>query len=295
MSHRFAALFLGVLAAAGAARADDRAYADELKQAGHSVKLNADGQLVGLTLNKSENLTDADYEKIGALQHLKQLTFYGNCRMTDANAAAVGKLASLEELAANGTALSDEAFKSLARLKELRKLVFWHLGWQKVPITGTGFAELAECPKLETFGFAGSTIGDDGLQALAKVKQLKHLVFYHTRVTDAGLAPLKALTDLREVNAGPQFSMRLGDAGLATLAAIPSLETLTYSETILTYDGSLKHLKELKSLKSLKLEKTEIAPADLEKLQADLPGVKIEHTPPEAKMVEQMHKILDKK
>jgi len=284
-----------VLLTAHSVRADDRANANDLKKAGHSVKLDKDGNLVGITFNKSEILTDDDYARLGTLAHLKQLTFYGTCKMTDANAAHVGKLASLEELAVNGTALSDDGFAHFGNLANLRKLTFWHLGWQKVPLTGTGFATLARCPKLEAFGFAGSTVGDDALKAVAAIKKLKHLTCYHTRITDAGLIHLKELLDLRSVNVGPQFSMRLGDAGLATLAAIPTLESITYDETILTHAGSLDRLKNLKGLKELKLNKVEIAADDLKALQADLPGAKIEHTPPEAKMLEQMRKQLDQK
>jgi hypothetical protein len=294
-SPRILKACLTALVLIGSVRADDQTYARELKEAGHSVKLDRDGHLVGLTLNKSENLTDADYQRLGTLMHLKQLTFYGNCKMTDANAEHIGKLATLEELAINGTALSDDGFKHLGKLAQLRKLIFWHLGWQKVPITGSGFAELASCPKLETFGFAGSTIGDDGLKALARVKQLKHLELYHTRVTDAGLAHLKALADLRSINVGPQFSMRLGDAGLATLATIPTLEKITYGETILTFDGSLKNLKDLKQLKALVLTHTDVLDTDLQKLKTLLPEVKIEQTPPEAKLLEQMRQAAAKR
>jgi hypothetical protein len=286
---RFAAVVL--LIAAVPVRADNRAYADEMKRAGHSVKLDKDGTLVGLTLNKSETLTADDYRRIGTLTGLKQLTVYGTCKMTDADAEHLGRLVTLEELAVNGTAFSDAAFAHLGKLTNLRKLTFWHLGWQKVEITGKGFAELARCPRLEAFGFAGSTVGDDGLKALAGVKSLRRVVCYHTRITDAGLAHLKELPDLREVHAGPQFSMRLGDAGLTTLCRIPTLERIEYGETILTHDGSLKQLRSLKALKALKLDKVEVSAADLERLRAELPGVMIEHTPPEPKMLEQMRKI----
>ena len=284
-----------ILLLAPAVRADDRTYADELKAAGHSVRLDKSGNLVALTLNKSELLTDAAYERLGRLARITHLTFYGTCKMTDANAEHVGRLTTLEELAINGTALSDDGFKHLGKLVNLRKLTFWHLGWQKVAITGKGFAELSNCPKLESFGFAGSTVGDEGLKALKRVKQLKQLVCYHTRVTDAGLAYLKELPELQLVNVGPQFSMRLGDAGLAILATVPTLESITFDETILTRDGSLMHLKNLKGLKELKLNKTEISTADLEWLKADLPGVKIEHAAPEPKELEQMRKTLEKK
>src|SRR5437879_3569209 len=102
MLPRLAALVL-IAGSTLPAHADDQAYARDLKAAGHAVKLDKDGALVGLTFTKSENLTDADYEKLGTLKNLKQLTFYGNCKMTDAQAEHVGKLASLEELAINGT------------------------------------------------------------------------------------------------------------------------------------------------------------------------------------------------
>ncbi|MBN9119698.1 MAG: hypothetical protein J0I06_11170 [Planctomycetes bacterium] len=280
---------------AGATRADDRAYADALKAAGHSVKLEKDGTLSAITFAKSEKLTNADFEQLGALKGLTRLTFYGDCKMTDAQAAHVGKLATLEELAINGTALSDDGFKEFAKLKNLRSLTIWHLGWQNKALTGKGFSALAECPRLERFNFAGSTVGDDGLKALAAVKTLTEVVCYHTRITDDGLKHLKSLPRLKAVNVGPQFSMRLGEPGLATLAEIPTLERITYDETVLTRAGSLDRLKALKNLKELVLNKTEVSAADLAALKADLPGVAVRHAPPDEKMLDQMRKILDKK
>ncbi|HEY1188122.1 MAG TPA: hypothetical protein VGE74_10720 [Gemmata sp.] len=291
---RFAAPVVLVLLAAGA-RADDRAFADALKAAGNSVKLEKNGTLSAVTFAKSETLLDADYEKLGALKGLTKLTFYGNCKMTDAQAAHVGKLATIEELAINGTALSDDGFKSFANLKNLKALTIWHLGWQNKALTGTGFAALAGCPRLERFNFSGSTVGDDGLKAVAEVKTLTEVVCYHTRITDEGLKHLKKLPKLTSINVGPQFSMRLGDAGLVTLCEIPTLERVTYDETALTYTGSLKHLKALTGLKELTLNKVEVSAGDLEKLKADLPGATIKHAPPEDKFREQMQKIRDKK
>jgi hypothetical protein len=279
---------------AAGSRADDKAYADALKAAGNSVRLTKDGTLTEITFAKSENLTDADFAKLGTLTGLKKLTFYGHCTMTDAQAAHVGKLATLEELAANGTALSDEGIKEFAKLKNLRSLTIWHLGWQNKSLTGTGFAALAGCPKLERFNFSGSTVGDDGLKAITKVKTLTDVVCYHTRITDAGLTNLKELPRLKAVNVGPRFSMRLGDAGLVTLGEIPTLERITYDETVLTA-ASLQHLKALKGLKELVLNKTEVPAAELEKLKAERPGVTIKHTPPVEKMLEQMRKTLGKK
>lgn len=274
--------------------ADDHEYADELKKAGNTVRLEKDGTLSAITFAKSETLTDDDYKRLGSLQRLKQLTFYGNSKMTDAQAERMARITSLQKLSANGTALSDAGFESLGKLKNLQRLTFWHLGWQKVEITGKGFAELANCPNLEGFGFAGSTIGDEGLKAIASVKSLKELTCYHTRITNNGLEHLKALPNLTTINVGSQFSMQLGDAGLAILATIPTLESITYSETMLTYEGSLKHLQNLKALKSLTFEKTNIDRDDLARLKADLPNVTITHDPPDAKMLEQMKRNLQR-
>ena len=286
---RFTAIAALLFCASGT-RADDKAYAESLKSAGHSVRVEKDGTLSAITFNKSEKLTESAYERLGTLKGLTKLTFYGDCKMTDAQAAHVGKLATLEELAMNGTALSDAGFKSIAELKNLKSLTIWHLGWQQKSLTGAGFASLAECPKLERINFAGSTVGDEGLKALTKVKTLTEVVCYHTRITDDGLKCLKELPQLKSVNVGPQFSMRLGDVGFAMLCEIPTLERITYDETILTHTGGLKHAKLLKGLKELVLNKTEVSADDLEKLKADLPGVTIKHTPPEPKMLDQMRK-----
>lgn len=287
------AIFAALLFCAAVSRADDKTYADELKAAGNNVKLEKDGTLSAITFAKSEKLTDADFEKLDSLKKLTKLTFYGNCTMTDAQAAHVGKLSTLQELAINGTALSDDGFKEFAKLKNLKSLTIWHLGWQNKALTGTGFAALAECPKLERFNFAGSTVGDDGLKAITKVKTLTEVVCYHSRITDAGLKHLKELPKLKAINVGPQFSMRLGDTGLTTLCEIPTLERITYDETILTA-ASLQHLKSLKGLKELTLNKTDVSAADLEKLKTDLSGVTIKQSPPDEKMLNQMRKILKK-
>ena len=82
-------------------RADDHAYAEALKNAGNNVKLEKDGRLAAITFSKSETLTDDDYKKLGSLENLKQLTFYGNCKMTDSQSVHVGRLGTIEQMAIN--------------------------------------------------------------------------------------------------------------------------------------------------------------------------------------------------
>ena len=127
---RLSASVVVLILSVSAGRADDRALAERWKMDGNHVKIDKDGRLVEVTFAKSESLSDADYQQLPTLEHLRKLTFYGKCTMTDAQAASVGKVMPMEELAANGTALSDAGFAHLGRLPNLRSLVIWHLGWQ---------------------------------------------------------------------------------------------------------------------------------------------------------------------
>lgn len=67
---------------------------------------------------------------------------------------------------------------------------------------------------------------------------------------------------------------RISDDDLAVLARFTRLETLSLVSTPLT-DGCLRHLRVLRSLDTLDLRFTQIAPAGIESLRADLPQTKI--------------------
>ena len=74
--------------------------------------------------------------------------------------------------------------------------------------------------------------------------------------------------------------VHVNDALVQMLSTMPTLESLSLSEGIVSYEGSLHALKNLPALKKLELSEVELPPGDLEKLQADLPGIVIKHTPP---------------
>jgi hypothetical protein len=93
---------------------------------------------------------------------------------------------------------------------------------------------------------------------------------------------------LKSLMLSTQFSVRIGDAGLESISAIPNLETLEMDETVVTYEGGLKHLKNLKMLKELAFKDTEISDEDMGKLKTALPKVNILWTRPKPEMVEKM-------
>ncbi|WP_020476342.1 leucine-rich repeat domain-containing protein [Zavarzinella formosa] len=293
MNLRWPAALLCLSAFIAPACADETADAEALKKAGNNVRVDK-GTITEITFKDSEPLTDADFQKVGSYAGLKSLTFYGKCLMTDAQAGELSKLSKLEKLAANGSKLTEDGFKELGKLKALKSLTFWHLGWHGVKLTGTGFAHLAGCESLREFNFSGSTIGREGLEALTKVPQLEKITFYHTRVSDADMELLKKFPHLKSVHVGPQFSMRLGDAGLKTIAGLSTVEELIYNETILTWDGSLQAVAAMPKLSKLTLEEVEVSESDLKQLRAALPKTTITVKPPKPEQLAQMKRAVKK-
>jgi hypothetical protein len=102
-------------------------------------------------------------------------------------------------------------------------------------------------------------ISDAGLAHLAGLKQLKSLVFNGTQITDGGLAHLTGLNQLQELDLG---IFEITDAGIAHLAGLPRLKDLILSDTQITDDG-LAHLAGLTQLQSLVLDRSQITDAGL--------------------------------
>lgn len=250
-----------------------------LTQAGGRVKSSADGAATEVYFKDSSALTPEHYKAIGGLRKLRVLTLYGRCTLNDETLALLSGLEALEELQIDGAKFTDDGMKALAGLKSLRKCTFFHV-LMKEKFTGAGVAHLRELPKLETFGCGGSSFNDEGMAACATLPRLRELRVWHTLATDAGVAKLSSMTTLKVIHLGPQWTPKITDAGVAGLAAIPSLETVSVMETRLSWDRSLSRLKELPALKRLELHFNEIPDADLARLQAELPSVKVDYKPP---------------
>jgi hypothetical protein len=270
---------IALLVLAAAALADDAATAALLTQAGAKVKSDASGAVTEVHFRDSSALLPDQYRAIGGLRKLRVLILYNRCSLTDGNLASLSPLESLEELQIDGAKITDDGMKALASLKSLRKCTFFHV-LMKDKFTGAGVAHLTELPKLEMFGCGGSSFNDEGMAACAKLPHLQELRIWHTQATDAGTAKLASMTTLKIVHLGPQFTPRMTDASLAALAGIKSLETVSVMETRLGYEKSLGRMKELPALKLLELHQDEISEEDLAKLKSELPGVKIDWTPP---------------
>ena len=203
----------------------------------------------------------------------------------DAAMARLAKL-DLEAFVTDGAQLTDEGFKSLASMKSLQHLAFFHLSFGRKDFTGRNFALLKELPALETLTYGGSSTGEEAMEAIGQLTQLREFSTWHTQQTDPRNLHLLKLTSLRSLKLGNSLSKYDGklrqpcltEATIATLAEMKSIETLDLTEVRLTYPV-LEPLSALPKLKKLKLQGVDISNGDMEKLRAKMPGVAIDWKP----------------
>jgi hypothetical protein len=270
-------VFLSALAA-HPVMADEGEIGKLLKEKG-VVVTEAKGVVTAVTVNDGPKLTDADFKQIGRLVHLKTLNL-NNC-LNDERLTQLTGLVELEYLQTNLAQVTDDGLKSLARLKNLRNVKFFHPGKS---FSGAGLVHLAELPHLERLTVAGSlAFNDDGMAAVARLSRLQEFRTWHAGSTHEGVKKLTALTNLKSLYLGQRLTYKLPacptDDTIAILAQMKSLETLQLDETKLSL-AALQQLKQLPALKKLTLVGVAIVKEDVERLQKELPQVKIDWTPP---------------
>src|SRR5262249_16104842 len=138
-------------------------------------------------------------------------------------------------------------------------------------VKGPGFSHLANLKSLKYLVLSETSFGDVGLE---KIKDLpiEHLDLWNTSITDAGIAHLAGMSQLRWLNLD---GLNLLDDRAKSLAALANLQSLNFSNTGIT-DAALSKLESLKNLKVLKLEFTRVTDEGVNKLQQALPKVRIE-------------------
>jgi hypothetical protein len=266
---------------AARASADDAAIAQKLKDLGAAVTENG-GKVTKLSIADTSKLGEADFQAIGQLQGLQDLSVAGH-GVNDAALASIGKLANLETLATNAILVSDEGLRHLGNLQNLRSAAFFHTSGPK-GFTGVGFGALKACPKLERLTVAGISMGDEAFATIATITQLKEFRTWHTHQTAAAYEQIAKLSNLRSLYLGQRlphgkgFGPSLTEATIPVLTTMKNLETLTLTEAHFTA-GGLGQLKALPHLKKLTISSSDITSAEIEQLRKELPNVTIDYKP----------------
>ncbi len=152
----------------------------------------------------------------------------------------------------------------------------WLVGWLGVDYFGSVRAVYLDRPTILPPPFRERRDIDSLLTRVAHFGGLEALYLSGSAVTDAGMAHLNALTDLRCLSLP---NTRVSDAGLVHLQGMKCLEVLILDKDGIT-DAGLAHLKGLTALKRLHIRYARISDAGLADLSvlAKLESLDLEHT-----------------
>ncbi len=277
---------------------DEAAAAEQLRKAGADVTLTK-GVVTGVAVKDLAKFTDADFEALGRLVHLKTLSTSGE-QMNDRTLSYLTGLVELEELSTNAAQFSDDGLWQLTLLSNLKQIKFFHTSLKSKDFSGRGFAQFASMKNLRRLTVAGCPFNDEGMAAVGKLTQLENFRTWHTYQSEAGNEHLKSLTNLksmhlgqrlRKYGAGVSNAHSLTDHTLETIAQIKSLDTLTLAEQKFTTEALLK-LKALTNLKRLELTSVDLPEAEVERLKAGLSGVVIDFKPMSAESRTALERLL---
>jgi hypothetical protein len=118
---------------------------------------------------------------------------------------------------------TDALLEQLVNVADIEKVTL-----QLTDATDDGMKSLAALKKLKSLSLHGSRVGDRGFSYIKTMSSLEHLELTNTQVTDRSLPLLKDLPNLRslalfrEARLGPTFT----EAGLADLKALTELKQL---------------------------------------------------------------------
>lgn len=276
-------LTLALSLAGYAASADQAAVIAQLEAKGGVVEVT-DGVVTELRFDEAKPLVAEDWQAIGTLTDLRRLTAHGTARSL--NDDTIGYLADLDRLevfSVDRMMLSDAGLAGLAELESLRRGSFFHLSFLMEGFTGEGFSALASLENLESLTLAGMSIGDAGVETVARLPHLTEFRIWHTRRTPKSTPaiaamPLKRFKIGQRLPNGGGRAESFSDASLPLIAGMTSVEFLELTEARLSLEA-LMALKDMPNLKVLKINRVEIPPEDIETLQAAMPGVEIRFRP----------------
>lgn len=186
-------------------------------------------------------------------------------------------------LSGNGPWLRNETLRTFKALPELRSIHWDHNGFvgnhPEIDLyDGSGYDALSES-KLQDIKI-GMSFNDKGMEQVAKIKGLKHFTVFHSRASEAGIRFFEKHPNLESFSVGEMATGRVTEAALSSIAQMPKVTRVGFWEAVVSYDNGLKHLKGMKGrLKELDLSMSLVSSADLERLKADHPDLKITTIP----------------
>ena len=256
-------------------RADEASFVADLEAAGLAAKKeNGVVVEVGVAIRVAKEQAKSGWtpellKRLPELPEVAKVHVLGS--FVDNTALEVfTKLPKLEALRLGDIKFDDEGFATIARCPGLKVL---YISGNDA-ITGKGVAALKPLTGLQALGFADCPkFNREGVQACAQLTQLAYLGLSKLDLGDeemALLAPLAGTLKDLDVNAG--FNGKMSEAGLEHISRLKSLETLSFEETIIPFQNTLKHLLALPNLKLVRLDNVDTSKEEAIKLKSALPN-----------------------
>jgi Leucine-rich repeat (LRR) protein len=200
-------------------------------------------------------ITDDGLANLKGLVNLRYLSIRHNKKVRRPGLAHLAPLRRLQSLDLGGVKIDDD---SLAELKPLVRLKF--LSLLGTPhLTGSGLVHLRELPELNELWIGdGSQEGkgactDEGLRAVAELKQIHALTIGDMQSKRLSGAVVKSVAELTQLNRLGLGVPALTDDSLAALSGLDKLTALSINSEHVT-DAGLKHLAPLWRLQELGLD-----------------------------------------
>lgn len=228
--------------------------------------LSSDNGKVTFSVRSKTPLTPAQWDAVEVAKPTRVM-FHGNA-LDDAGMARLVRIDPTVVFINENSVLTGSGVARFGEMKSLLSLATNH-SRKPTPESKDAFSKH---PTLESF----STIADFCIEALYAPK-LKTVSLEHGAANDVSVASLANHPALETLSLGRYGGSKLTDAGFASIATLKHLKKLQVYLSAHTYQG-LRLLKELPALTTLDLVEVELPAGDLEKLQADLPKVKITYT-----------------
>ena len=137
--------------------------------------------------------------------------------------------------------------------------------------TDKGFAALKNLPNLRKLTLGKSDMSPARVTAIGQLKELRHLYLAGSGLTDAELVALKKLALLESLDISD--NPRVTDAGMASIKALERLQALYLGKTGIT-DKGLMELKVLDGLHALNVVGTKVTGEAAEKFADDMPNLR---------------------
>lgn len=208
----------GQAAVASAPQPGEAAAVEALGRLG--IPLQRDPQGVVRWIEAAEGqFTDEALAHLPALGSLEWLEIGGGA-VTPAGLAHLKHSTLLRRLYIHDIDLGGDPLAWLSGLPNLEALAL-----QRTGTDGTALGHLA-AKSLTVLNLSGNPVGDEAMEAVARIRQLEVLALADTKVTGVGIARLEGMPRLNELNI---MHCAVGDGDLESFLSMPNLR-IVYAE-----------------------------------------------------------------